>query len=145
MARPDLEELMNTLVPFAQQMLAKSGEFFPFGASMRRDGQIVQNAAHTGSEHPPSQELIDLLTAAFQQDAAAGNLLAVGICLDVRVVAPGTTEKSDAICVRLEHADGEAIEIYVPYKKGWFGKIKYGELFASRGKPVFFLSCGNAE
>ncbi|MGB7156763.1 MAG: hypothetical protein WBD40_01775 [Tepidisphaeraceae bacterium] len=138
MARPDLEELMNTLIAFAQQMLAKAGEFYPFGASMRPDGQLAQNGAYTGSEHPPSQELIGLLTAGFQREAAAGNLRAAGICFDVRVVPPGATEKSDAICVQLEHADGEAIEIYVPYKKGWFGKVKYAELFASKGQPAFF-------
>ncbi len=145
MARPDLEEVMNTLIPFAQQMLAKAGEFFPFGASMRPDGTLAQNGTYTGSEHPPSQELIDLLVAGFQRDAAAGSLRAAGICFDVRIVPPGATEKSDAICVQLEHADGEAIEIYVPYSKGWFGKIKYAELFASKGTPMFFRPPGGAE
>ena len=138
MARPELEELMNSLIPFAQKLLAKAGEFYPFGASMRPDGQLAMNGAYTGSERPRSQELIDLLTSGFQREAAAGNLCAAGICFDVRVLPPGATEKSDAICVQLEHADGESIEIYLPYKKGWFGKVKYGELFANPGTPAFF-------
>ncbi|MBC7782341.1 MAG: hypothetical protein H7144_00760 [Burkholderiales bacterium] len=129
---------MNTLIPFAQQMLAKNGEFYPFGASMGKEGELTHVGASTGSEHPASQELIKLLIAGFQRDAAEGNLRAAGICIDVRIVLPGAIEKSDAICVQLEHVNGEAIEIYVPYRKGWLGKIKYGELFASKGKSAFF-------
>ena len=30
-------------------------------------------------------------------------------------------------------------------EKGWFGKVKYGELFASQGKQAFFLPPGRAE
>lgn len=142
MARADLEELMNMLVPFAQQMLGKSGEYYPFGASMRPDGQVVQNAAHTGNEHPPSQELIDMLIGVFRHEAAAGQLRAMGICYDVRITPPGSTEKSDAICVQLEHMDGEAIKIYVPDKKGWFGKVKYADLFASKGQQDIFRDAG---
>jgi hypothetical protein len=145
MARPDLDEIMNKLIPFAQQMLAKAGEFYPFGASMRTDGQLVLNNAYAGSEHPPSQELIGLLTAGFQQEAASGNLRAAGLCFDVRVVPPGSSEKLDAICVQLEHADGEAVRTFVPFKKSWFGKVKYGEMFASQGTPAFFRAPGSAE
>ncbi|MEA2711218.1 MAG: hypothetical protein QOF78_3819 [Phycisphaerales bacterium] len=39
MANPDLDELLNALIPFAQQMLAEHGEFFPFGASMDAKGE----------------------------------------------------------------------------------------------------------
>lgn len=145
MARPDLEAIMNHLIPFAQQMLAKAGEFHPFGASMRMDGQLVQNAAYTGNEQPPAQQLIELLTGGFRHEAASGNLRAAGICFDVRVVPPGSSEKSDAICVQLEHSDGEAIRVFVPYKKGWVGKIKYGEMFANQGTPAFFRPPGSGE
>jgi hypothetical protein len=72
MAHPDLDLLLNAVLPFAQQMLAKHGEFFPFGTSMTTDGEIIANSAYDGDEQPPSQRLIDLLTQAFRQEAAAG-------------------------------------------------------------------------
>src|SRR5947209_15890054 len=109
MSRPDLNELLPVLFEFAQLMLRRAGEFFPFGAAITNDGQIQSVGGYTGDEHPPSQEVIDLLVAAFQRDAAAGKLRAAGICLDVRTVPPGSDHKTDAICARLEHADGEAI------------------------------------
>jgi len=43
MAHPDLDQLLNAVLPFAQQMLSKHGEFFPFGASMTIDGEIIAN------------------------------------------------------------------------------------------------------
>jgi hypothetical protein len=138
MAHPDLDQLLNAVLPFAQQMLAKHGEFFPFGSSMTTDGEIIANGAYDGDEQPPSQQLIDLLTQAFRQEAAAGKIRAAAICYDVRTVPPGRSEKTDAICVSSEHQNGEAADVYVPYKKGWFGKISYGQIFGAARKREFF-------
>jgi hypothetical protein len=139
MAHPDLNQLLNTLLPLAEQLLAKHGEFFPFGATMTSSGNINQNSAYTGEEHPKSQELIKLMTQAFQQQTGSGQLRAAGICMDIRVIPPGQTEKTDAICLGLEHVSGESVNVCVPYKKGWFGKIKYGTLFAGQRKAEFFI------
>jgi hypothetical protein len=58
--------------------------------------------------------------------------------VDVRVVPPGASAKSDAICAQLEHANGEAVDVYLPYKKHWLGRFTYGEIFASaRDARVF--------
>jgi hypothetical protein len=45
MAREDLNSLLGTLFPFAQDMLANHGEFYPFGATMTPTGEIKQTAA----------------------------------------------------------------------------------------------------
>lgn len=50
MARPDLNALLETALPFAQQMLEEHGDFYPFGATMKVDGKIDQTAASTGEE-----------------------------------------------------------------------------------------------
>lgn len=139
MPQPDLEELLNMLVPFAQQMLSKHGEFFPFGATMTSSGELVANAGYTGEEQPEPKEVIELLTKAFQSEAASGKIRAAGICVDIRTVPPGATEKTDAICVSLEHQSGEAVDVCIPYKKGLFGRMKYGELFAGKRDPAFFI------
>ena len=95
-------------------------------------------ATFEGEEHPPSQKIIDLLTQAFRQQAAAGQLRAAGICYDIRTIPPGQSEKSDAICMSLEHQNGEAADVCLPYKKGWFGKITYGEIFGAARIREFF-------
>lgn len=91
MAHPDLDALLNDLLPFAQQMLAKHGEFYPFGGSITIEDKHVSVGAKGESDHPKSQQLIDLLTQAFRRDATTGQIRAAGICFDVRVVPSGQT------------------------------------------------------
>lgn len=145
MAHPDLEAVLDATLPFAQQMLAKQGEFYPFGAVMTVDGKVVDVGSQLeGDDHPLSQPLIDLMSQTFRTDAIAGKIRAAGICYDVRAIPPGQTEKTDAICVGLEHNTGECVSVFVPYAKGWFGKIKYGPLFASQRDPQIFTASGAA-
>lgn len=138
MAHPDLDSLWNSLFPFAQQMLAKRGAFYPFGASIKADGQMVMNAADTGSEHPEPTEMLELLIAGFRREAAAGSVRAAGMCLDVRVTPPNSSEKSDAICAQLEHAEGQCVDVFLPYKKGFLGRYKFGDVFATPRESRIF-------
>lgn len=138
MAHPDLDSLWNSLFPFAQQMLAKRGAFYPFGASIKADGQMVMNAADTGSEHPEPTQMLELLIAGFRREAAAGSVRAAGMCLDVRVTPPNSSEKSDAICAQLEHAEGQCVDVFLPYKKGFLGRYKFGDVFATPRESRIF-------
>jgi hypothetical protein len=139
MAHPDLDELLNAMLPFAQQMLSKHGEFYPFGSAMTAEGKIEMHAAYDGDEQPPTQQLIDLLTQAFREEASSGKIRAAAICCDVRTIPPGQSEKTDAICVSAEHQNGEAADVYLPYKKGWFCKMSYGQIFGAARKKAFFV------
>lgn len=60
MAHPELDALLNTLLPLAQKMLRKYGEFYPFAAVMSSSREIRQVAALEDENHPQSQPLIDL-------------------------------------------------------------------------------------
>jgi hypothetical protein len=139
MAHPDLDQILNALISFAQQMLTKRGEFYAFSFSMGLDGKIIPNVEYNGDEHPLSQQIIDLITHTFRNSVINGEIRAAGICFDVRVIPPGQSNKTDAICAGLEHINGDAIDVYLPYKKGWLGKVTYGELFATSRTPQFFI------
>jgi hypothetical protein len=71
--------------------------------------------------------------------AAAGQIRAAGICYDVRTIPPGQTEKTDAICPGLERQAGQSVSVFLPYKKGWFGRIQYGELLTTKRDAEFFV------
>jgi hypothetical protein len=139
MSQPDLDTLLNDLIPFAQRMLGEYGEFLPFGAWMALDGSITSVGADSGNEHPKSQEIISLLVDGFRQQVVNGQIKAVGICFDVRVVPPGQSEKTDAIQVNLEHMSGIAVEIFLPYEVGKSGEVVYGDLFACQGTQQIFI------
>lgn len=136
MSRADLTDVMNVLLPHAEQLLAKVGTFYPFGAAMKVAGDISFDAAYDGRDNPPSQDLIDLLIEGFR--LRVNELKAIGICFDGRVGRSPADEKTDAVVIQLEHHDGEAVEVYLPYAKDQYGKIIYGELFAAQGKRCVF-------
>lgn len=133
----DFDALLNHLYGFAEAMLKKHGEFFPFAAQVGADGKVAGVGGYTGEEQPESQEVIELLRKGLQQAAARGEIRAAGICYDARITPEGG-EKTDAVCAQLEHKDGRASVVYLPYKKGWLGRLKFGELFAVEGEKKIF-------
>jgi len=138
MGRKEGDELLNALLPFARQMLEKHGAFHPFGAFVDQEGKIALLGAYDGNEHPPAQTLIGMMVESLKVEAPKRGHRAIGICFDVLVSLPGHSAKTDAIQVAIEYADGEAVDVYLPYRKNWLGKIRYGNLVASRGEPKVF-------
>ena len=119
-------------------MLKEHGEFYPFGHSLVPDGSIAVYGVDMGGEHPASQQMIDTLSSVYKRKAKAREVSAVAICFDVTVVPPGLQEKTDPICVGLEHESGETADVFEPYQKKWFGRIQYGALFATERDGQFF-------
>jgi hypothetical protein len=138
MAHPDLQELLDSLLPFAQSMLSQHGSFNPYGAFVSSDGEIQWISADTGEEFPAAQTLIDTMNGVFQEDAAAGKIRAATICYDARTIPPGQTVKTDAIAFSLEQRSGDSITVFLPYQKAGDGAIQYGELFATEKTAQFF-------
>ena len=131
MASAALTELFNAAVEFAEAMLAKEGEFIPFGVTLTGNEKVALVHGSVGVEDPASTDVIDLLQSSFEQSAAEGSISAAGVCLDIKIVPPGAAEKSDAICVRLAHVSGEAVEVYLPYTCEQSGHHAFGEVFAT--------------
>jgi hypothetical protein len=125
--RSDLDLLVPVLLQFAEERLKKAGEFYPFGATMANDGQIALTGADTGSEHPPSQEVIELLASGMRGMAVAGTIRAAGICYDTRLRQPDG-KASDAIAISLEHKAGDHVLVVMPYSKGRFSGFQFGAL-----------------
>jgi hypothetical protein len=143
MSDEDSTQLTSTLVPFAQEMLAKHGEFYPFAATMDKNGKIAQVAADIGSERPESRELIAFLNEALRVQAARGMIRACGICYNVGARLPGYKDKVDAICCQLEHAAAPPVQIFVPYRKGFLGRLKYDKPVALPGQASVFVPPGS--
>jgi hypothetical protein len=124
-SQDDLDGLLGVTLPFAQQMLAKAGEFYPFGTVVTVDGETQMFAADPGrGEHPASRDVRELLLDGMRH--AREKFRAIAICLDVRL------SDSDAIRVELEHRDGQALAVLLPYKKKRLGRdLGYQDLCAA--------------
>jgi hypothetical protein len=120
---------LNAALPFAQQMLAKQGEFFPYGVAMSRDGQIAMIAGYTGTEKPPSTEVLAVLYEGLRTKAEENR--AAAVVSDVRLRGEGT----DAIQVEVEHREGIALKVFLPYrKKRLGGGLATGEMRGEAGE-----------
>jgi hypothetical protein len=136
-AKTDVEKVMNAMLPFAQQMLEKHGEFFPYGAVMTPTGEVVSIGGYDGREQPPSQDIINLLKESFRAAVKAKKYKATGIFFDVRTVPPGSTEKTDAVAIALDHEDNYSVVVYFPYKLK-SGKVQFDPVFATAGANDIF-------
>ncbi len=138
MAHSDLNLLKDALLPVAKQMLTQDGEFFPYGAFMTIKGEIIDCSVSDPNDRAPSKRLIDTLKKDFRARATKGEIRAAGICCDVRVAREGQQEKTDAVQFALEHQNGEALDVFLPYDLDSAGEVRYGGLFAVRRDRQFF-------
>ncbi|MFV8434104.1 hypothetical protein ACNO6Y_26255 [Vibrio owensii] len=134
--KEDAQHLFDSVLPFAEKMLAEYGEFYPYGAAMTLTGDVVDVSVFEGNEYPPSTEIIDLLNSAFLKAAANREYRTTAVVYDVRITLP-SGQLSDAIAVNLDHISGYSIVVYLPYKK-LNQAIEYGELSVQEGRGAIF-------
>lgn len=128
--RSELDGMVDPLLDLAQDLLRKHGEFFPFGATLSTAGEMALNAGATGDEHPPSQEVIDVLAQGMRAEAEAGTIRAAAICYDIRFT-PAGSDQTDAIAISFEHRAGDRVLVVQPYSKGRLTGWRFGDLSAS--------------
>jgi hypothetical protein len=134
--RDEIEQLLRYLLPFAEERLNAEGQFRPYAAMMKADGEVKSVAAAAG-EAPDVGELLLALHAALREQAAAGAIRASGIAADVTLTDPDSGEVTDAVQLELDHAETQAVDVYVPYTSEADG-IKFGDLVAAAGQaPIF--------
>jgi hypothetical protein len=107
----DFDRLAEVTLAAARSFLDLEGSFIPFPMAIKTDGVL----APIGSEQPVTPtppdigEVMDGLVGLFRE--RRGSIRALAIGADVLI----PDEMMDAIEVRLEHRDGLAIKILVPY------------------------------
>jgi hypothetical protein len=129
-AQDDLDGLLNAALPFAQQMLDQHGEFFPYGIALSApgDARMIAGDPEQG-EHPSSGQVLATLVQGLRLEREG--LRAVALVSDVR------TADSDAVRVELEHSEGSAMAVLLPYNRKRLRKgVEYGSLIAAAAAPT---------
>jgi hypothetical protein len=119
----DMDALLNAALPFAQQMIAKRGAFFPYGVSLTNAGETKMLAADVGTETPATHDVLETLYDGLRSSAA--DIRGAAVVTDIRLRDTG----EDAIYVEIEHREGVVLGIALPYTKGRSGRgTTYGEM-----------------
>lgn len=138
-----LSALLTKCTDFARTMLERAGDFYPFGATLSKDGTLGSAGGYNGQERPKPQEIYTLLAQAFKADALNGNVLATALAANVNIPPEYSPSAPDGVRVHVEAA-GFSRFIYVPYritKRGFLKKtfvVEFDEWFAVEIPPQFF-------
>jgi hypothetical protein len=113
-AQEDLDGLLDPAFSFAVSQLDKHGAFYPYAVAVRADGGhkfVMQDLKDT---HPTSAEIITRLIVVLTDQRE--ELRAAAVVADARI-----RERSrDAVRVTLEHREGQAMNVLLPYRKRLF-------------------------
>jgi hypothetical protein len=132
-AQDDLDGLVEPVWDFAEHQLVARGEFFPFAFVVGTDGEQSMAAADIGDDKPGSEEVIEVLNAGLTEKR--DDLRATAVVADVHLPDLGT----DAIRLVLEHREGVALEIVIPYLvQGMPRQVAFGELIVSESAPIIW-------
>ena len=135
---------MANLLPVAERRLEEHGDFYPYGGYVDTEGKIVHVGAQIeDADRPLSQPLIDLLRENVRALAGEKKSTATAVIFNVRILLPGTGEKSDAIQVCLDHEVGDSAEVFFPYRLEE-GQVSYGQAFAQRGNGLIYSPARDA-
>jgi hypothetical protein len=138
-SRQDFDELLNFVLPFAKNLLIKYGSFHPFGAYKKVDGNIAAIAGYDEQQEGDPLKSIDLLIEDLRKDALIDQIIAAAVCTSVYVQLPQYSDEISAIHVNLDHAQGDAIDIYLPYNEELGGEIRFEEGCAAESGSKIFL------
>ncbi|NID14247.1 hypothetical protein [Luteibacter yeojuensis] len=112
-----VNRLFGFVVEFAEQMLATSGEFFPFGGSITDTGEIAAAAgmADDGSEHPNAQDVYRRAAQGLASLVSRDDDVAA-VVLVANVIIPTELEPVAESGIRVHvEAPGFARMVYIPY------------------------------
>jgi hypothetical protein len=138
----ELDDLLDVSLRAAQQRLDDAGEFYPFAVTIAEVGRVgvLTPQVQTGPRAVADvAEVFELCWTTLRGEADTARAAAV-------VTNVGGPD-GDAIAVALEHREGPAIEVFLPYVaqgrtngKKPPQRHRFGELQAAPGQSRIWLS-----
>ena len=142
MSEPDFVRLIEYCLKIAKKALSRYTTFDPFAAMLIKGGEVRALILPASNEAPSLQTLLKEYKTLMRTTAAKGEATAIALCFDGRLSLDGLLiSQVDEIRLRLEHSEDDAIDVVIPYRKGFWGN-QYETMTAVRRKRVFFSDTG---
>ena len=136
-AQAEAEELVNAVLPRAEDMLIARGEFLPFGSAVTVDGEITQLAV--GDEHRDSsiEDVIEALKGKLRNGADTNTYRATALVFPIQAQLPGSDDETEAVAIALDHQANYSVVLIIPYALS-DGAVEFGEAVAQQGEDDMF-------
>jgi hypothetical protein len=134
-AQGDIDSMLAAALRLAQARLTDSSAFDPFALVIDLEGRLLSAEVDLAGlgKHPESEQIAEAIT--IQLRTVASTARASAIIVNTRL----SERKTDAVEVRLEHREGVALLVLLPYKRARFGgTIDFGDLMPFPAKQEIF-------
>ena len=134
MLQRHLQDTYEYLFDAAHRALTDGNSFAPFGAGIRKTGeQIHTNVDLDMTKSAPSDHISGLI-AGFRLDDEQNGLMAAGLVFDGRT----SSDSASALCFHLEAANGQAVEVIVPYQRRIGNVLDFSDPQVTPVQPEIF-------
>ena len=130
MLQRHLQDTYEYLFDTAHRALKEGGSFAPFGAGIRKTGEQI----HTNVDLPIDRSAPQDHISGLRLDEKENGLIAAGLVFDGR----SGNDNAAALCFHLEVANGQAVEVIVPYARRAADEIAFDEPQLSEVQPEIF-------
>lgn len=127
-AQQALDKLVNVCLELAERQLQQDGTFFPYAIGMDSDGEIelIMADAREIEKEPDVEGVVRACRSGVA--ARSADLQAAAVILDVTV----PEINSDAVRVEMQHAEGTALTVYMPYTNDG-RSVEFGQMSVQPG------------
>jgi len=133
----DVQALINIFFPFAEELIVKFGEFYPFAGASTTESDFVSVGFHEDNKHLAPDKVVANLKTALKKDSE--KFIVTAVFFEVKTNDMETGETEDAIGVFVEHKNGaSAYEFFYPYKMEAGDNLVVGDSYGnSVTKEIF--------
>jgi hypothetical protein len=130
-AQSDLDGLLDVVLRLATEQIGKQGGFVPFAAGVDDRGEVELVMSEEDLEDGDGERIAN----GVRDDVRSrrDGFRAVAVAVDVRLPEQGR----DGVRVELEHRDGVALSVVLPYSQA-AGAVEFGDLSASAGTATIW-------
>jgi len=121
MLQRHLQDTYEYLFDAAHRALREGASFAPFGAGIRKTGEQIHTNVDLPIERSAPADHISGLIAGFRLDDKDNGLIAAGLVFDGRA----SSDNAAALCFHIEVANGQAVEVIVPYARQSSSEIAF--------------------
>ncbi len=134
MLQRHLQDTYEYLFDAAHRALKDGASFAPFGAGIRKTGEQIHTNVDLPIDKSAPADHISGLIAGFRLDEKDNGLIAAGLVFDGRA----RSDDASALCFHIEGANGNAVEVIVPYARRTADTIVFDEPQISAVEPEIF-------
>jgi len=132
---PDIENIINHSIEYAQDLIEGTLEFYPFGAFTDTSGQVHPLEFEFNEKKMPQvKEVLDSLKSYCEAELENKKMNAFGLIYESELILEEGQKAVKCISIEIKHkTENEIPMFYQPYTIEEDNEVVYGDVFGVKG------------